>query len=218
MASISWTDAAVRLAALFVVAATIPAHASTSGTRRGTIDSIIVHAVSGPSCAGGQVQFFGALGDAAKWKRFFDSHPFLGIHYVIDRAGKVLASTPEESVANHATGNNATSIGIELVHEGDGREPFGEPQIKALIALLKGIQNRHGIALEMIKGHGDVDTRSFACGGKTHKGRSDPGANFPWIRILTALVPPPEAPAIGPVAGLPRPRFVREGALTVGIR
>lgn len=171
-----------------------PAHATTSGARRTTIDTIIVHAISGPSCAGGQVRFSGAPGDAARWKKFFDGHPFLGIHYVVDREGRVLASTPEERMANHALDNNATSIGIELVHEGDGREPFGEPQISALVGLLKGIQQRHDIAIERIKGHGDVDRRTFTCGGQVHKGRSDPGPNFPWIRVITALAVP-SAPA-----------------------
>jgi N-acetylmuramoyl-L-alanine amidase len=192
-------------AVLLAVAGATSAHATTSGARRTAIDSIIVHAVSGPSCAGGQLKFSGAPGDAAKWKRFFDGHPFLGIHYVVDRDGKVLASTPEERAANHALDNNATSIGIELVHEGDGREPFGEPQIKALIALLDGIRVRHGIALERIKGHGDVDSRTFTCSGKTHKGRSDPGPNFPWIRVLTALLPPAEGRAGTPIARIPEP-------------
>ena len=170
-----------------------PAMATTAGGRRANIDTIIVHAVSGPSCAGGAVKFSGAPGDADKWKRFFDRHPFLGIHYVVDRAGTVLASTPEDRVANHALDNNATSIGIELVHEGDGREPFGEPQVTALIKLLQGIQQRHGIAIEKIKGHGDVDTRTMRCGDKVIKGRSDPGPNFPWIRVLSALAPPAAA-------------------------
>lgn len=167
--------------------ATLPAHAATSGARRTKIDSIVVHAISGPSCAGGQVRFSGAPGDATRWKRFFDTHPFLGIHYVVDRAGHVLASTPEERQANHALDNNAGSIGIELVHDGDGREPFGEAQLAALIKLLAGIVDRHGIAIENVRGHADVDTRTFTCGGAVHKGRSDPGPNFPWIRVLAAF-------------------------------
>ena len=133
------------------------------------------------------MRFSGAPGDATRWKRFFDTHPFLGIHYIVDRGGHVLTSTPEERQANHALDANAGSIGIELVHDGDGREPFGEAQITALIALLGGIVARHGIAIERIRGHADVDTRTFTCGGVVRKGRSDPGPNFPWIRVLTAL-------------------------------
>ena len=179
----------LALAALSVLITT-PAAATSAGGRRTTIDTIIVHAVSGPNCAGGRLKFSGAPGDAGTWKRFFDRHPFLGIHYVVDRNGQVAASTPEERIANHALDNNATSVGIELVHEGDGIEPFGEPQITALIGLLERISQRHGIAVEQIKGHGDVDHRTFVCGGQTHKGRSDPGANFPWIRVISALTGP----------------------------
>jgi N-acetylmuramoyl-L-alanine amidase len=185
--------------------ASAPAQATTAGARRAKIDAIIVHAISGPSCAGGRVVFSGAPGDAAKWKTFFDRHPFLGIHYVVGRDGTVLPSTPEERMANHALDNNATTIGIELVHEGDGRETFGEAQVTALIKLVKGIQQRHGIAIERIKGHGDVDNRTFQCAGATHKGRSDPGPNFPWIRMLTALAIQDAAPSMAPVAGAPQP-------------
>lgn len=113
------------LAAALVLAGPWPAKGTTSGPRREFVDSIIVHAIGGPSCRGGKLMFSGAPGDAQRWKDFFDRHPFLGIHYVVDREGRVLASTPEDKVANHALENNATSIGIELVHEGEGIEPSG---------------------------------------------------------------------------------------------
>ena len=95
-----------------------------------------------------------------------------------------------------ATGSRATlefpveegsAIGIELVHNGDGEEPFAPRQIDALIALLKTIRSRHDIAIENIKGHSDVDVRTFACGGTLHQTTLDPGANFPWERVRAAL-------------------------------
>jgi hypothetical protein len=163
------------------------AEATTSGPRREVVDTIIVHAISGPTCAGGRLEFSGAPGDAARWKAFFDHHPFLGIHYVVDREGVVLASTPEDRVANHALNNNDTAIGIELVHDGDGVEPFGTRQIDALIGLLRSIRSRHHIAIENVKGHSDVDAREFSCGGSLYKTKMDPGANFPWARVRAAL-------------------------------
>ena len=170
-----------------------PAVATTSGARRSRVDTIIVHAISGPntSCPGGRLQFSGAPGDADRWKGFFDRHPFLGIHYVVDRDGRVRASTEEMRVANHALNNSATSVGIELVHDGDGREPFGRPQIAALIDLLRQIKDRHGVAIENIKGHMDVDTRTFQCAGRSYKTKLDPGPNFPWIEVLAELSAPP---------------------------
>lgn len=163
------------------------AGATTYGARRDTIDTIIVHAISGPSCAGGELVFSGAPGDARRWKAFFDRHPFLGIHYVVDREGEVLASTPENRVANHALDSNDTSIGIELVHDGDGEEPFEARQVEALIVLLKSIRSRYRISIENIRGHGDVDERTFRCGGRTYKTKMDPGANFPWALVRAAL-------------------------------
>ncbi len=170
-----------------VLAGPGPAEGTTSGPEREIVDSIIVHTIGGPSCGGGKLVFSGAPGDAQRWKNFFDRHPGLGIHYVVDRDGVVLASTPEDRVANHALNNNATSIGIELVHEGDGIEPFGQPQIDALIGLLKSIRARYAVPIENIKGHSDVDVRTFACGGRLYPTKMDPGANFPWARVRAAL-------------------------------
>jgi N-acetylmuramoyl-L-alanine amidase len=175
------------LASAVLLALLGSAEAATSGPRRETVDTIIVHAISGPSCAGGELRFSGAPGDAARWKAFFDRHPFLGIHYVIDREGVALASTPEDRIANHALDNNDTTVGIELVHDGDGRESFGAKQIGALIRLLRSIRSRHDVPIENIKGHSDVDERTFSCGGTLYKTKMDPGANFPWERVRAAL-------------------------------
>jgi hypothetical protein len=163
------------------------AEATTSGPRREVVDTIIVHAISGPACSGGRLAFSGAPGDAVRWTAFFDRHPFLGIHYVVDREGVALASTPEDRVANHALDSNDTTIGIELVHDGDGVEPFAPKQIDALIGLLRSIRARHRITVDNIKGHGDVDVRTFSCGGTLYKTKMDPGANFPWEYVRAAL-------------------------------
>jgi N-acetylmuramoyl-L-alanine amidase len=177
----------VLLASLLLWGMLAPAGATTAGPRRDRIDAIVIHAISGPSCAGGQLRFSGAPGDAERWKRFFDNHPFLGIHYVLDRDGVALASTPEERIANHTLDHNDTSIGIELVHDGDGEEPFGPKQMAGLITLLQSIRARHPVAIENIVGHSDVDERTFSCGGRHYKTKMDPGANFPWALIRAAL-------------------------------
>jgi N-acetylmuramoyl-L-alanine amidase len=175
------------VAAAVVLAVPWPAEGTSSGPRREFVDSIIIHAIGGPSCEAGKLVFSGAPGDAQRWKEFFDRHPFLGIHYVVDRDGLALASTPEVRIANHALDNNATSIGIELVPEGDGIEPFGKRQTTALIRLLKSIRSRYEVAIENIKGHSEVDVRTFACGGGRYRTKMDPGANFPWARVRAAV-------------------------------
>jgi N-acetylmuramoyl-L-alanine amidase len=108
-------------------------------------------------------------------------------HYIIDRAGNVASSTPENRTANHALGNNVGTIGIELVHNGDGKEAFADTQIDALINLIRSIRTRYDIPTENIKSHAEVDKRTFECGGQTVRARMDPGANFPWSKLRAAL-------------------------------
>lgn len=177
------------LAALALMANATAALAVTGGPPRSGTDAVIIHAIGGPlqNCPHGRLEFSGAPGNAARWKAFFDHHPFLGIHYVIDRDGAIAASTPDNLRANHALGASETTIGIELVHNGDGIEPFPERQIEALVGLLRTLTGRYRLTVDDVKGHADVDGRTFACGGKVYKGRMDPGANFPWQRVRDAL-------------------------------
>jgi N-acetylmuramoyl-L-alanine amidase len=213
----------LALASLSLPAFGTPSWATTRGAPRASVHTIVVHAVSGPACIGGKVVYSGAPGDAERWKRFFDGHPFLGIHYVVDRDGKALPSTPESREANHARDAKEGTIGIELVHQGDGVELFGDAQFNALARLIEGIRRRHNVPLENIVGHGDIDGRTFLCGGRTIKGRSDPGANFPWERLRAALGGPrkPEpAPVSPPIAmasvnAMPLPQLVRGPMLAI---
>lgn len=179
----------ILIAGLLSCACAAPAAAGTKGTERTVpVNTIVIHAISGPSCAEGKLKFSGAPGKAERWKRFFDNHPFLGIHYVVDRDGVALPSTPEDRVANHARNNNASTIGIELVHDGDGKEPFTQKQIAGLVALLKSIRTRHRVPIENIKSHSEVDVRTFSCGDEVYKTKMDPGANFPWGQVRAALL------------------------------
>jgi N-acetylmuramoyl-L-alanine amidase len=200
----------LALASLSLPAVTPQTWATTRGAPRTSVHSIVIHAVSGPACVSGRVVYSGAPGDAARWKRFFDGHPFLGIHYVVDRDGKALASTPESREANHARDAKEGTIGIELVHQGDGVEPFGDAQFNALVRLIEGIRRRHTVPIENIVGHGDIDGRTFLCCGRTIKGRSDPGANFPWERLRTALRGPQSHPPamIASATALPQPQLI----------
>jgi N-acetylmuramoyl-L-alanine amidase len=100
-------------------------------------------------------------------------------HYLIGRDGEILQLVEERDRAWHAgkswwggnTDINSVSIGIELDNDGD--EPFPDAQIHALLGLLAGIQQRHGIPRANIVGHADV-----APGRKV-----DPSAWFPWRRL-----------------------------------
>lgn len=168
---------------LIAVLAAAPATAKTVGTPRDVVDTIVIHAIAGPICEDGRVVFTSGAGDAASWKSFFDQHQVLGIHYIIDRQGTVVTGIREDQVANHAKGNNATSIGIELVNGGDGKDPYPARQIDALVEQLKQIGVRWTIAPERIVTHSAVDNRYFECAGKTVKLKQDPGPLFPLADV-----------------------------------
>lgn len=95
--------------------------------------------------------------------------------------------------AGHAN-LNSSSIGIEIVNPGytdtpAGRvyAPFPQAQIDEVIALVRDIQQRHGVRPERIIGHADI-----APGRK-----QDPGPNFPWKQLADAgLIPWPDGPTV----------------------
>jgi len=100
-------------------------------------------------------------------------------HYLISETGEVFQLVSEDMRAWHAGagrwGNvddvNSHSIGIELAN--CGFSPFSEPQMAALILLLKDIKQRWGILPKRIIGHSDM-----APGRKL-----DPGRRFDWQRL-----------------------------------
>jgi N-acetylmuramoyl-L-alanine amidase len=116
-------------------------------------------------------------------------------HYLVARDGMIYYLVDEMKRAWHAGDSwwggpidiNSASIGIEL--DNDGREPYAESQIAALLALLADIEQRYEIPAVNFIGHGDI-----APGRKV-----DPGVQFPW-RLLAEhgfglWCEPPLAPA-----------------------
>lgn len=97
-------------------------------------------------------------------------------HYVIGRDGKVIHMLNDYLRAWHAgngswgknTDINSTSIGIEL--DNNGSEPFSEPQITTLLALLTKLKKDYNIPAQNIIGHSDIAPSR----------KVDPSALFPW--------------------------------------
>lgn len=119
------------------------------------------------------------------------THGGVSAHYMIDQEGTIYRLVDENRRAWHAgesewegrTWLNATSIGIEMVNLGfrdtpTGRQwyPFTEEQIKALIPLLKDIQQRHRLGPNAVIGHSDIAPSR----------KQDPGPMFPWARLAAA--------------------------------
>ena len=118
-------------------------------------------------------------------------------HYLISRDGAMIQLVGENARAWHAgkswwgglTDLNSVSIGIEL--DNNGREPFADAQIDALLALLTDIRQRHAIPAANFIGHADI--------APTRK--DDPSSWFPWQKLaaqgfgLWCELPLPPAPA-----------------------
>ena len=121
--------------------------------------------------------------------RQIEAHPRLGIHYMIDRDGTTRASVPENRVAHHVYRYSGRSVGIELINEGDGVDAFPEPQLAALVQLLRELRQRHGIARDGIRRHSDVDQTRMPC-DRSRRRKLDPGEAFPYESVLDRVFQP----------------------------
>jgi N-acetylmuramoyl-L-alanine amidase len=171
--------------AAWLVLGAADAQARRNGpARTQAIDMVVLHSTGGPTCDAQTGQLIwvpaGTLHDNM---RQIEAHPKLGIHYMIDRDGTVITSIPETQVAHHIFRYSGRSIAIELVNDGDGRDPFAQAQISALVSLLRDITQRHGIARERVQRHSDLDHAMLPC-ARTQRRKVDPGAAYPHESVL----------------------------------
>ena len=102
-------------------------------------------------------------------------------HYLIVRDGTIIQLVDERSRAWHAGDSrwgsaidlNSASIGIEL--DNNGRTPYPQTQIDALLNLLSDISRRYRIPAANVLGHSDVAPQR----------KVDPGPLFPWRALAT---------------------------------
>ncbi|ABC21761.1 N-acetylmuramoyl-L-alanine amidase [Rhodospirillum rubrum] len=145
------------------------------------IDMLVIHYTGMPSAQ-------------AALARLLDPQAQVSAHWLIDEDGTAYKLVEERRRAWHAgvsawggrPGVNARSIGIELVNPGHefGYRPFPEAQMTTLIALGRGILERHPIPAAHVVGHADV--------APTRK--EDPGELFDWQRLASNGIgrwPPP---------------------------
>jgi N-acetyl-anhydromuramyl-L-alanine amidase AmpD len=165
----------------------MPAEARKHGPPRELpIDMIVIHSTGGPTCDGTTgMPIWVKAGALEEDLRTIEAHPTLGIHYMIDRDGTVRSSVPEDQVAYHVFTHSGRSIAIELVNDGDGVDPFPQAQLAAVEKLIHEIALRHGISREGVKRHSDLDHGRMAC-EKTKRRKVDPGAAFPFDKVLDA--------------------------------
>lgn len=182
-------------AALVALCAGSDAQARTSGARRTLpVQWIVLHSTGGPTCdvrTARPVWVYG--GTLEQDLRELAAHPQLGIHYMIDRDGTVRASVPEDRIAHHVLHYSPVSLGIELVNDGDGRDPYPEAQLAALVRLLRDVLSRHPVDAAHLVGHSDLDHGRMAC-DRTRPRKVDPGPAFPLAWLREQLFGQPAAP------------------------
>jgi N-acetyl-anhydromuramyl-L-alanine amidase AmpD len=106
----------------------------------------------------------------------------LGIHFVVDREGRVGQGASVLRLCYHARGANTDSVGIEMI----GFAKFSvktwyrrRRQLKKVARLLAYLSIRFDIPLKRSTTHGVCLHRDFPAGGHW-----DPGYGFPTRRVL----------------------------------
>lgn len=158
----------------------------------GSIDMIVIHTIGGPLCEDEEIRFADISGDAVFWRDWFLEQDDKSIHYVIGRAGDIAQQRPDLRTAGHVSYHgikpdvNKRSIGIELVNDGDGEDPFPEVQIEALTALVKNLSADYGLGPDDIYSHSELDPRKLSGCGDNYR-RVDPGPLFPMAGLKAAI-------------------------------
>jgi N-acetylmuramoyl-L-alanine amidase len=109
-------------------------------------------------------------------------HGRVSAHYLVGRDGTIYQLVDDLDRAWHAGAGswgtidnlNAASLGIEL--DNDGRSPFPDTQVEALLRLLADVTARNRIDRRALVAHGDM--------APTRK--RDPNHLFPWRRLAEA--------------------------------
>jgi N-acetylmuramoyl-L-alanine amidase CwlA len=108
-------------------------------------------------------------------------------HYVVAKNGGVYQMVEEEKRAHHAGASvyqgrqsfNDFSIGIEIVNQNDGQDPYPPDQFEEMVNLVGYLVEKHDIQREWIVTHADIST----------VGKTDP-RGFPVHELTTRIYDP----------------------------
>ncbi|MDE2312991.1 MAG: N-acetylmuramoyl-L-alanine amidase [Elusimicrobia bacterium] len=112
----------------------------------------------------------------------------IGYHFLIDGAGNIIEGRPVNAVGSHVKGFNDGNIGIAVMgyFSPPVNDELTKAQLGALVALIRYLHGRYGIAFSEVKGHRDYERTEC------------PGDNvynlLPEIRKEAAAPPPAEKP------------------------
>lgn len=137
--------------------------------------AIVMHA-TGSGRAGSEFASLDALGD------FFQRNGVAASHFAVDRNGRIMQYVSEDRAAFHVSrpGWNGISIGIELLNDNTGAQPFPPAQMRSTRQLVQHLGSRYGIPAESVVQHRDIQP----------KDRSDPASNFGWDAFTESLKDP----------------------------
>src|SRR5690606_15900501 len=155
----------------------------------------------------------GSMSVGSAINTFTNSNNTTCIHYLLDVDGHVVKLAHENDQVNHTgpafwqgvTQINARSIGIEVVHGGNG--DFPDAQYTTLLRLVREIRAAHpNITRQNVVGHSDIATESTTNRTLSNRCIDDPGDTFDWARLenagqvrrRTAGPPPPTAYGLRP--------------------
>jgi hypothetical protein len=161
--------------------------AATGRQRTANISRVIIHATGGlrddcnlsGSFRGGTVN--------SNVRHFQDSGGNPSIHYIVGEDGTVVRMVPDDQIANHVYRDNGNALGIEMINNGDGNDPYPLEQINAMVDLVGEMLKCYGLTSNDVVGHADVDTRLNTNCNPPRPRREDPGSNFPWEVFRTRL-------------------------------
>ncbi|MEN9934992.1 MAG: hypothetical protein RLZZ387_1571 [Chloroflexota bacterium] len=143
---------------------------SSRGDR--TISMIVIHATAG------------SVRSALAW--LTNPAARVSAHFVIDKSGRIFQLVSDDRAAWHAgraawrgeTAINELSLGIELENANNGRDPYPEEQLNALIELVQEKIERYSIPPDNVVRHLDV---------AVPRGRKSDPAGFDWAGFRTRL-------------------------------
>jgi hypothetical protein len=157
-----------------------PAAEANYGTRPpgAIIDCVVLHATAG------------SLAGTLAW--FANPASGVSAHYVVAKNGVVYQMVEEQMLAHHAGASryqgreryNDFSIGIEIVNQNDGQDPYPPDQFEEMVELVGYLVVKYDIQREWIVTHADISTvgKTDPRGFPVHELISrvyDPAANLP---------------------------------------
>ena len=137
--------------------------------------AVVLHA-TGSGVADSEFPDTGALG------AFFQRQGVAASHYGIGRDGSIEQYVDERQAAFHVSrpGWNGISIGIELLNDNTGTQPFPPAQLRSARNLIQTLGERYGIPVEGVVTHRAIQPED----------RSDPASNFRWKPFVASLAKP----------------------------